>query len=185
MGTFEDFKSTFGPATNCEKVEKAATRAMSKELPADLLDLWRAEGWCAYGDGLLWVVDPRDFEDVVDDWVDLAGGKARVFLRTAFGHLYLWYEGAAYSLDVQRADLSRLSADIGAVFTVLTDEDVQEHILRRDTFREVRKRLGPPGRDECYAFVPAIPLGGPGTSETVQKVKLREHLHLLAQIVQQ
>jgi hypothetical protein len=184
MSNFEDFQSTFGPATDCTKADEASLKVFSSDMPVELVDLWRSEGWCSYGGGLLWTVDPRDFEDILDEWVDLEDGKAHVFLRTAFGHLYLWYDGDAYSLDVQRADLSRVSDDIATVFTVLTDEDVQELMLRRDIFRQVRKRLGPPARDECYAFVPAIPLGGPGTAETVQKVKLQEHLHLLAQIVE-
>jgi integrase/recombinase XerD len=42
--------------------------------------------------------------------------------------------------------------------------------------------LGPPQRDECYGFHPAIALGGPGAADTWKRVKLREHLALLAQL---
>jgi hypothetical protein len=44
-------------------------------------------------------------------------------------------------------------------------------------------RLGSPERDECYAFASALALGGAGTSDTLQKVKLREHLAFLASLV--
>jgi hypothetical protein len=51
-----------------------------------------------------------------------------------------------------------------------------------DLFEEALKKLGPLKPDEMYGFVPAIALGGPGTLNTLQKVKTIEHLTFLSQL---
>ena len=56
-------------------------------------------------------------------------------------------------------------------------------MLKASLFERARELLGPPERDECYAFEPALALGGPGTLETIRRVQLREHLGILAQLV--
>ncbi len=183
MGQFPEFEKTYGPPRDCERLAEDAIRAYQGELPSQLLDHWRETGWCSYGDGLLWFTNPKDFEGVVEDWLAFESGRALVFLRTAFAHLYLWHEGYAYSLDVQRGEISQVTDNIEVLFLLLCDKDIQEKILRLGLYREVKERLGAPGRDECDAFVPALALGGPGTAESVQRVKLREHLGMLAQIV--
>ncbi len=42
--------------------------------------------------------------------------------------------------------------------------------------------LGSPAYDECYGYVPLLPLGGAEKAENLQKVKLREHLELMCQM---
>jgi hypothetical protein len=184
MSRFDDFEQMYGPPRDCEPADEETIRELGKLLPAQLVDHWRETGWCAWGDGLIWSVNPKEFDDVVEDLLDFESGRAVVFLRTAFAHLYLWHEGYAYSLDVHHGSISQVTQDVDLLFTLLCDTDIREQILRADLYEEVKQRLGPPNREECYAFVPALALGGPGTADTVQRVKLREHLGLLAQLVQ-
>ena len=183
MSHFEDFEKMFGPAENCEKPDAATITQYENVLPAELLDQWRETGWCSYGKGLLWLTDPKQFDDVLDDWVEIVPEKGTVFLRSAFAHLYMWRDGYVYSLDVQQGSLSQVTKNVARMFTLLCEPDVQEKMLRKSLFDEVLPRLGPPARDECYAFEPALALGGPGTADTVQRVKIREHLAILSQLV--
>jgi hypothetical protein len=183
MSAFEQFDRTYGPPRNCEPASDEVIRAHDGALPAEILDRWREVGWCSYGDGLLWFTNPRELDDVLEDWIDVEASTAPVFLRTAFGHLYFWHEGHAQSLRVHWGDVSQVAPTAERFFNAICVESVQEKILMRPLFEEVKERLGPPARDECYAFVPALALGGPGTADSVQKVKLREHLGILAQLV--
>ncbi len=183
MSHFDDFEQTYGPPTNCERADEAVVRTYETMLPSELLDNWTQVGWCAYGKGLVWTVNPKTFEGVVEDWVDFKSGRALVFLRTAFAHLYLWHEGYVYSLDVQRGSLSQVTKNMKRMFTLLCDPEIQEKILRARLYEQAIARLGPPDRDECYAFEPALAIGGPGTVDTIRRVKMREHLGLLAQMV--
>jgi hypothetical protein len=182
MPPFEELESAYGPPTQCEEPSDAAVQAHEGTLPAEIVDHWREVGWCAYGDGLVWFTNPQQFDGILEDWVDECT-DAPVFLRTAFAHLYYWCNGQVHSLDVQRGGVSQVTDNLELFSTLLVDEDIQEQILRRSLFEEVKERLGSPGRDECYAFVPALALGGPGTADSVQKVKIREQLGILAQLV--
>lgn len=183
MKNFEDFQNTYGLPENCEKPSEENINTYEKLLPSELLDYWREVGWCSYGKGLLWLVNPKQFEGIVEDWVDFESGTPIVFLRSSFAHVYLWHEGFVYSLDVQYGDLSQVTKNIQRIFTLLCDEEIQDKILRIELHEQAVSRLGPPARDECYAFEPTLVLGGPGTLDTVRRVKIREHLGLLAQMV--
>jgi hypothetical protein len=50
-------------------------------------------------------------------------------------------------------------------------------------FLSALERLGYCAYDECYGYFPALALGGSEKVENLQKVKLREHLSLLFQMV--
>lgn len=182
MRRFEDFENEYGPSKQYEMPSEAAIRGYTDGLPSDLLDHWRSVGWCSYGNGLLWLVDPRQFEGIVEDWTDLGPSPPLVFLRSAFAHLYLWHGGAVYSLDTQRGDLRKVTPRVELMFTLLCDPEIKERILRASLYEKARPLLGPPAMDECYGFEPALALGGPGTLETIRRVKIREHLGILAQL---
>lgn len=184
MAQFQDFEDHYGPPENCETPGVETLQKYEGVLPAELLEKWREVGLCSYGKGLLWLVDPKQFADVIDDWVEVRDdSKPLVFLRTAFAHLYFWQNGAVFSLDVQRGSLSEVTKRFPRIFTLLCDPEIKEKMLRASLFEEALPLLGPPDRDECYAFEPALALGGPGTVDTLRRVKIREHLGILAQIL--
>lgn len=183
MSQFPDFEAEYGPAADCVVPGDEVLRAYAGVLPDELIAHWREAGWCAYGEGLLWVVDPAQFEGVIDEWVDVQGGKPHVFLRTAFAHLYFWHDGAVYSVDVHSGGVSQVTKRIARMFTLVCDAEIKEKMVRASLFREALPRLGPPARDECYAFEPALALGGSGAVETIRRVKMREHLGILAELL--
>jgi hypothetical protein len=183
MSPFPDFETEYGPPELCLPVSVDAIGAYEGRLPGDLLTQWRDVGWCSYGKGLLWLVDPMQFSGVIADWVDLGDATPLVFLRTAFAHLYFWLDGSVYSLDVQRGGVSEVTKRISRMFTLLCDPEIKEKILRVSLFETALRTVGAPGREECYAFEPALALGGPGTADTIRRVRIREHLGILAQLV--
>lgn len=183
MSQFPDFEAEYGPAQDCVIPDDDVLRAYAGTLPQELLDQWREVGWCSYGGGLLWMVDPKQFAGLIDEWVEVQGGEPLVFLRTAFAHLYFWHDGAVYSVDVQRGGVSQVTKRIARMFSLLCDPEIKEKMVRASLFRQALPLVGPPALDECYAFEPALALGGPGTVDTIRRVKIREHLAILAEIL--
>ncbi|MGR2884661.1 GAD-like domain-containing protein [Vibrio vulnificus] len=78
------------------------------KLPSRLLEYWREYGFCGFHDGIFWIVNPEDFEDIVDEWLsptDIPDHDIyHVFARNAFGDLFLWGEetGQKYGHDSNR-----------------------------------------------------------------------------------
>jgi hypothetical protein len=162
-----------------EVIDRYAAR-----LPAPLIGHWRDAGWCGYAGGLIWVVNPLGFEDVLVEWGDLFAGDALVFARTAFGNLFVWQDGKVHFASIHYGWKKSLTDNVEIFFEVLLCDDryVAEGLDGR-LYWKALPRLGRPAADECYAFVPALVMGGPGTAETLHRVKLREHLGFLAQVI--
>ena len=182
MGQFQDFEQQYGPAAECQAPGEDAYQAFQGALPDQLIAHWREAGWCSYGNGLLWLTDPRQFEGILEDWIEVREPKPLVFLRTAFGHLYFWQNDTAYSLDPHGGSVTEVTKRIHRIFTLACDPEIAKKIIRVPLYQEAVARLGPPTRDECYAFEPALALGGPGTADTIRRVAIREHLGILAQL---
>jgi hypothetical protein len=181
MNQFPKFLTKNGPAIDCTPATATVINKYAKTLPAPLIEFWKERGWCGYANGLIWLVNPADFADVLEDW-DVPK-KSIAFGRTAFGDLFLWAEKQVQFLFVHHGRITEMTDDIEMfVEMMLCNDDYLENGLMGKQYKKLVKRLGQPGPDECYAFVPALALGGKGDLATVQRVKLREQLAILAQL---
>jgi hypothetical protein len=182
MSYLDEFKQKHGPPTDCVKVPEASLKAYNGRLPGGLLADWEENGWCAYGRGLLWTVNPDEYTDILTDWVDNPE-QVIAYVRTAFGSIIYWDGKRNYFLDVLDSEKTRIFSRIDDVFNgTLCYDNFLNSVVLRPQFEAALPILGPPQRDECYGFHPAIALGGPGAADTLKRVKLREHLALLAQL---
>jgi hypothetical protein len=185
MPQFEEFKKKHGPGTQCRPATEKSLKAYRKLLPESLIAEWEEAGWCAYGEGLVWIVNPDELKAAVKEWLG-ASNKALPFARSAFGHLFLWDEKGAHMLDPHYGTIAKLIDDIPLVLNyTFCSKQYLDKVLDQKLFRKSLKKLGALDFDECYGFEPAIALGGPGTLDTIRKVKLREHLSILAQLVEE
>ena len=50
----------FGPASLCQSVSDEVIAQYRGKLPETILQLWQQFGWCAWGNGRLWLVNPAD-----------------------------------------------------------------------------------------------------------------------------
>ncbi len=181
MTHFPNFKKTHRPAIKCRKATGESIKQYQGKLPDALLEDWQEAGWCGYGKGLIWIIDPSTLESSLKDWVE-ESERAIAFARTAFGDIIVWTGKDIYYVDVLYDKYSRIGGDIDVFFDVtLCDKVYINSVLDRKLFLQALKKLGELDHDECYGFEPAISLGGSGTLDTLRKVKLREYLSILAQ----
>ena len=180
---FAKFNQLHGPPCHCQNVPEEVITRYQALLPAPLITHWVEIGVCGYANGLLWLVNPLSVDDLLNVWLEPSWESAVAFARTAFGDIILWHQGRAYYLDVLNGRISALTRNLQILFdyTLLKDSYLAQ-VIGRERYQKALPRLGPVLHDECYAFVPALALGGSGAASTLQKVKLREHLYLLAQL---
>ena len=181
MGSqFAKFEAMHGPAADVRSVDADVIERYRGRLPDDLLAEWQATGWCSYANGFLWLVDPAEFDGVLEQWLPDAS-SCLVFMRTAFASLLYWDGADAVFLDVTAGDTTPIFDEMDLVFNgTLCRKPFLDDVMDRDYFQEALPRLGRPSSDECYAFMPPKALGGSGSPDTLHKVKLREHLEFLA-----
>jgi hypothetical protein len=197
---FSFFIKNMGEATTRIPVSAAAFEEWKGVLPDKLLEYWSDEGWSGYADGLFWIVDPAEYEDLVAMWLKdtpLADAdRFHVIGRNAFGKLYTWGERTGTSLRIAcpthsliaiNSDLQKSVGDpdrrIRSFFgTKRRSEFDMEDERERPMFARALQRLGPFGPDEMYGFEPALVAGGRMLVDTLAKVDLQAHLTILRQL---
>lgn len=178
---FEKFKKIHGAPQKCEKVSGEQIKNYQGKLTDDLLEEWNKSGWCSFGDGFLWTVDPEDYSDVMDDWLEKAG-ESFAFARTAFGSIFFRNGSDNFLLDVLNNDVSRVFARIDYVFDgTLCDGDYLDDVLLRPLFKDALDKLGVLSKDECYGVFPPPAMGGEIALDNLEKVKIKEYLAILSQ----
>jgi len=151
--------------------------------PDFVIEEWKTRGFANYMNGLLITTNPNDYYDIIEDWVE-EPQKCHVIMRTAFGSFYYLKGDTFYSKSV----VHNLSSDLRKRFDLIIEFSLcnkgnQKNILYKEIYDKAVKRLGAPKYDEVFAFVPAIALGGNYNPDTIQKVQLKEHLSILAQLI--
>jgi len=198
---FELFLKKMGQPFKCVSPNENICAKYSGLLSSQQIVYWREQGFCGYADGLFWMVNPDDYVDLVDlllrDTRILSKDRYSVIARTAFGKLYLWGKESGNSLVINPVvgsiymneddidDIQNGEADfVTQIFYSSLNKDNMDLEDENDEplFRKAFKSLGPLNSDEMYAFEPALVLGGKARLENLKKVKLQEHLTILAEL---
>lgn len=189
-----------GPGTNRIKPDEATIAAYKDRLPDDFLEVWREIGWSSVLGGMLRITDPSLFDDILKLAFkgdrDFRPEDCVIFAYTVFGRLYgLHSLYGAFEIDLltyemsapKYLDQSKRPNPSAAVLASLDAVDPKEADPRdegtsRPLFSKAVKALGLPDGDECYGFVPALPLGGVRRLSALRRMKAVEHFTLLIQI---
>ncbi|MFX1683018.1 GAD-like domain-containing protein [Mitsuaria sp. CC2] len=197
---FEAFIEEFGEADSRQPVPESDIAAWTGKLPDQLMAYWREEGWGRYGEGRFWFVNPADYEDIVDEWLENSPleqiDSFHVIARTAFGKLYLCGQRSGQSATINCATnavfavpkrLKPKTPDARDMsILVFLGVDREECDLDdedgKPMFARAMKALGPLAEDEVYGFEPALVAGGRMRVENLRKLKIDQHLTILRQL---
>jgi hypothetical protein len=192
---FARFLEKFGDPIDRHEVPVTSIERYRGKLPNQLLEYWAEHGWCGYGNGIFWLVNPQEYEGVVASWLEGTVFEKRdtyhIIARSAFGDLYFWGESTGYALNITSI-FSRCVINDPPTMPLDMDKAFQNFMISRkvssndfeDLFEPARKKLGTLRHDEMYGFVPALVLGGSETLANLEKVKAVEHLMILSQLAE-
>ncbi|MGJ7549653.1 GAD-like domain-containing protein [Pseudomonas alloputida] len=195
MRHFRFFLEEFGAPIERREVPVSSLQRYRGVLPDQLLEYWSEHGWCGYGSGIFWMVNPQEYDGVVASWLEHTELKDRdnyhVIARSGFGELYLWGEKTGASLKITSI-LSRYSVHKSIYVGDKMNKGIQAFMVAKrihtndygDLFKPALKKFGQLGPDEMYGFTPAFMLGGRDDLEHLGKVKIVEHLIFLSQIAE-
>ncbi|WP_339140841.1 GAD-like domain-containing protein [Pseudoalteromonas galatheae] len=195
----------FGPAIEAIQPTDEQTQYYQGTLPNNLLEYWKEYGFCGWGKGRLWMVNPKDYQAILTEW--LRGTKFEkmqndgvdsfyVIAVDAFGEIYVWGKNSGnclkitspycmifpdFSNDDYLEDGEELTLDLFFSTKMSTEIDLKDH-NEKPLFERAVEKLGPLENGEIYGFAPALALGGEPKLENLQKVKATEHLAFLADL---
>ena len=169
--------------------------------PESVLYIWRRFGFDGFGQGRSWITDPVEWAPVVDAWLEgielpFPPQRWHCVARTTLGYMLLWGEisGPALHVDVISGEIcpdslaSRDMADsvprerMGCnIFTSPLMDYGGDEVTGRPLVVEGIERLGVPGADEVFGFVPPLNSGDQVSADRLSVQKAVPYLVGLAQ----
>jgi hypothetical protein len=200
---YEGLIEDVGKADDCIQVDEKVKQDL-QGLPEELVYIWEKYGICSYAKGLWWHTNPRDFDEVVEEW--LVGtpywepeiNPYHVIGRTAYGKLYLWGEKTGQNLEIDplmgvifhsSSDEKYISR--GEAWNPITtfigggkkDDYDEEDNNDKPLFDRIHKKLGTLKYNEMYTAVPMPMFSGGISVDNAQKEDLFIQLSILRQAI--
>ncbi|MCH2089642.1 MAG: glutamyl-tRNA amidotransferase, partial [Pseudoalteromonas sp.] len=66
---FYNFKG-FGPAIKATMPTQETLDFFKDKLPERLLEYWQEYGFCGWGNGIFWIVNPQDYHEILQTWLE-------------------------------------------------------------------------------------------------------------------
>ncbi|OZG58461.1 GAD-like domain-containing protein [Bifidobacterium tissieri] len=149
-----------------------------RDLPVQIIDVWRRWGLGVFCNGYLRTIDPGEWMALTNLLYQPFWLKQSVtpILATAFGDLIVWNGQMRCVETLQFRNSMTRSSMIEYYFANIPDEHFQRQVLGMRGYKTVRRRLPIPQYGECYAYSPLICQGGPERAGNLHIAGMRDYL---------
>lgn len=199
---FDGFLEDFGEPHDSTPIPESVIEAYRGKLPEQLFVYWRAVGSCGFHNGLVWMTNPAEYQDLLDMWLDGSPFESRsdlsVIARSAFGCLEVWAKGKGTVIAIN-PNLNIIYYDRQNDSTLLNEPREAIKLQRfwghsaaedfdktdeseKPMFARALKALGQLKSDEMYGYKHRPALGGKEIVSNLDIVKLEVYHHLAQQM---
>lgn len=174
--------TTFTQFTTVRPIDDATIDRHAGRVPEPVLTAWREHGTGLVGDGYVRLLDPDHASEMLDGVIGMPDGTVPV-LATALADLVLWIEPMFHVVRFRWGVIEVLHVDAALMFADVQRDEVLDDVLERPPYTAAVPRLGVPGIDECFGYVPLLGLGGSEDPAHLDRGGLWEHLAVITQLV--
>ena len=173
---FENFK------LKC-KVSNEIITKYEKVLPNEMLDVWKEYGFGTILDGYLKIINPEEYEEVLDMSYFRASVATPIFV-TAFGDVIALEEGRYLRIiKFKNGTFDVIPGGFDFFWEDLEGGYIKEINNALDKYKDAVAKLGELEFDECFGYTPLLGLGGSEKTENLEKVNTKVHIELITQMV--
>ena len=152
-------------------------------LPDELAKIWEDYGFCRLLGGYLKVINPEDYQELLNETY-FRGNISVPILTTAFGDIVTLEEGQYIGMvKYKSGNFLMLAKNFKRFVQNLEDDYFLEKYFQISQYTDTVNKLGKLEQDECFGYVPLLGLGGSEKVDNLKKVKIREYIELISQIV--
>ena len=183
-----NFVKAYAPGKELGKPDETLLEFAKQMLPPEIVYLWTEYGFGDYGDGLIKVVDPRDYMDSLYSWLGSQDFHKIPIMVSAFGDIFYYRKLENDENDVSLLDIHYRRIDVCAYSyeeffeKYISNTEIKERVLRKNLFDQAVEKLGSLKYNEAFFFVPALVLGGGEDIKYVSKGDAYTHQHLLLEL---
>lgn len=170
-----NFKKHYQADANNVIASEELINEYKDKVPALLIDIWKTTGLGKYNNGLIEIINPKDYEDNLWTWLGKEVSHYTPFAITGFGELFYYRkltetDEDVCMLDIQYRDIQALAWSMESFFEdFLINEEEREMWLREDLFTKAIAEKGVLQQGEAFTFVPVLALGGAEKTAFLQK----------------
>lgn len=179
---FESFFEKYAKYDSLEIPSKVLIEDYSEILPEKFLKLWGNYGSGTFLNGYLKLVKPDEYKDLIQEVYLNKFKNPIVLFVTALSDLIIWENDYLVLLDFRHGTSKVLESGFEYFMNDLIDEKYLEEDLSWSPYIKAKDRLGELAYDECYGYMPILAAGGFEKVENLQKVKIKEHISVIAQL---
>lgn len=170
--------------TGIETIRELTADEIKKvaNVPESHIRLLKEHGVCRIDGGFIQLDYPPDMKDILPKW-NFTDEHYEIVAHTALGDYFVWTGEDFLMADVNNGEVFDVSPKPEFFYNYfLDDKKYLSQAHYRDQALGAIRQLGPLKEDEALAFVPYLIMGGNPQEEALEKVKLKEHLDILAQL---
>lgn len=152
-------------------------------VPSEMINVWKDYGFGSFFNGYLKIINPDEYRELLERSYFLGDVSIPIF-ATAFGDIITWEKNQFLGIVKYRYGENDVISDGFEYFF----DDVKEGEFDNDIFTikkysDAVKKHGALEYDECFGYVPLLALGGKESVNNIKKVKIREHIALITELV--
>lgn len=168
------------------KISDMPTEVIEKygsQVPEELVQIWKEDGLGTFLNDYLKIINPDDYKEFVEETYFRGQLSLPIFI-TAFGDIIILEENNYLRLiRYKEGDFVSILENMYYFLEDLEDEELLEDYFEIPLYEEAMTRFGSLSYDQCFGFVPLLGLGGKKHVDNLDKVKTREHLQLIVELV--
>lgn len=165
------------------KFEYEIIKKYKPYLSEELIELWENYGLAKLFNGYIKVINPDNYKDILNDSYFRGNISIPIFV-TGFGDIITIEEGEYIGIiRFKNGNFNIVAKNIKRFLQNINNEYFQNKYFELNQYEKAVNRLGELEDDECFGYVPLLGLGGSEKVENLQKVKIKEHIELIIQLV--
>ena len=197
----EYFFENFGMPFASTPVSVETLAKYRGKLPDRLLEYWQEFGFCGFKDGIFWLTNPEDYEDILTEWLpedELKKKKHYVIARSGFGDLFVWNSELGYEYEISSLWRWILKIDIhfsdwirdgraDEVIDIFIGSNRYEELDTQDNdgnplFQRCVELWGPLAENEMFTFAPYHFINNSMTLDAIRKADLFINFDIIRQM---
>ena len=176
MSIFSDFKENY-------KIDNITEEKIKKIFPKELSDILCNYGSGDFLNGYFRFINPFEYQEVIKDTY-FDAENSLPFMITAFGDVIVYKkDGYIGIIKYKEKESAIIGKKISLFIRFLVDDSFKKINFDIPLYEDAIKLYGKLQNNECFGFVPLLPLGGKKEANCLEKVNIKVHIELITELV--
>ena len=169
-----------------KKIHNVSVEIIDKyknQIPPELLTIWENLGFGSFLNGYLKIINPDDYMEILNNFYFMANSAIPIMI-TAFGDIITWENGRYITIIMYRyKDFNIAVSDFDLFLDLLSESTFLKRNFQLELYNQCVSAHGLLEYAQCFGCVPLQKLGGIEKKENFKKVKIKEHISMMVDIL--